>query len=73
LDGNGNWGILEVVPKGYVPSYSVNGREITVTNTATLIQTGQMNWPVPVLGGLGALLIAVGVYIILRKRKNNHA
>lgn len=73
LDGNGNWGILEVVPKGYVPSYSVNGREITVTNTATLIQTGQMNWPVPVLGGLGALLITVGVYIILRKRKNDHA
>lgn len=73
LDGNGDWSVLEVVPKGYTPSYSVSGNVITVTNTATLIQTGQMNWPVPVLGGLGALLIAVGAHIMLKKRKNDHA
>ena len=73
LDGNGDWGALEVVPKGYTPSYSVSGRVITVTNTAALIQTGQINWPIPLLGGLGALLIAVGAYMMLRKRKNDHA
>lgn len=73
LDGKGDWGVLEVVPKGYTPSYSVSGRVITVTNTATLIQTGQMNWPVPVLGGLGALMIAFGAYTMLRKRKNDRA
>lgn len=73
LDGNGEWGVLEVVPKGYTPSYSVSGRVITVTNTATLIQTGQMNWPVPVLGGLGALMVLFGAYTMLKKRKNDRA
>ena len=73
LDGSGEWGVLEVAPKGYTPSYSVSGRVITVTNTATLIQTGQMNWPVPVLGGLGALMIVFGAYTMLRKRKNDCA
>lgn len=73
LDENGDWGVLEVVPKGYSPTYSVNGREITVTNTATLIQTGQLNWPIPVLGGLGALLVVLGAVTLLRKRKDTRA
>lgn len=73
LDGSGEWGVLEVIPKGYTPSYSVSGRVITITNTATLIQTGQLNWPVPVLGGLGVLMIAFGASAMLRKRKNDRA
>ena len=39
----------------------------------SLIQTGQLNWPIPVLCGLGILLIAVGLFVILRKRRENRA
>lgn len=74
LDGNGNWQVVEVnIPKGYVPSYTYSNGVVTVTNTASLIQTGQVSWPIPVLSGLGILLIAFGVIMITRKRKNEHA
>lgn len=73
LDKNGNWSVLESgIPAGYVPSYQKDGTVVTVTNTAALIQTGQLNWPILVLGGLGILLIALGFVIIARKRKDNH-
>ena len=36
-----------------------------------LIQTGQLNWPVPLLAGAGAVLMAVG--IVLNKRKDDNA
>ncbi|MEI3100605.1 MAG: LPXTG cell wall anchor domain-containing protein [Oscillospiraceae bacterium] len=36
-----------------------------------LIQTGQMNWPVPVLLGLGVLALAAGLFMVSRKRKDN--
>jgi hypothetical protein len=72
LDGNGNWQVLETsIPKGYTPSYSVRNGVVTITNTATLIQTGQLNWPIPILGGLGVLMIGYGIITIIRRRKNN--
>lgn len=74
LDGHGNWQILETnVPKGYVPSYSYWNGVVTVTNTASLIQTGQLSWPIPVMGGLGLALVACGLIVILKKRKNESA
>lgn len=74
LDGDGNWGVLETgIPKGYTPSYRSNGDVVTITNTATLIQTGQMNWPIPVLCSLGALMIFCGIVMMRRKRKNGNA
>lgn len=74
LDGRGNWQALETnIPKGYVPSYTYQNGVVTVTNTATLIQTGQRNWPIPVMGGLGLALIAYGVIVIRKKRKDEHA
>ena len=39
----------------------------------TLIQTGQLNWPVPVMIGAGALLMAAGVVLLSGKRKDDHA
>jgi|GEM_PF-127649 len=36
-----------------------------------LLQTGQVNWPVPVLAGAGVLLFAAG-WLIVAKRKNGH-
>lgn len=73
LDGNGKWSVLETgIPKGYTPSYSTSNGVVTITNTAKLVQTGQLNWPIPVLGGLGVLLLLCGV-ILMRKKKNGNA
>ena len=35
-----------------------------------LLQTGQLNWPIPVLGTLGGGLILLGVVCLRRKKKN---
>lgn len=73
LDGAGNWNVIETgIPSGYVPSYGLDGETIVITNTAALIQTGQLNWPIPVLGCLGAVLILFGVFV-MRRRKNENA
>ncbi len=71
LDGNGNWQILETnIPNGYTPSYSVNGTTITVTNTKSLIQTGQNNLPIIICGGLGIILVILGVIVFSKKKRN---
>jgi len=68
LDGHGSWSVLETgIPAGYTPTYRTSGEVVTITNTATLIQTGQLNWPIPVLGGMGLLMIFAGI-IFARKR-----
>ena len=70
LRDDGNWQVRETnVPRGYVPSYRSKGGVVTVTNADALIQTGQMNWPIPVLGGLGFLLLALGCFLALRKKR----
>ena len=74
LDGNGDWSVLETgIPKGYTPSYRTNGDVVTITNTATLIQTGQLNWPILALGGLGMLMIFCGVLVMRKKKENGNA
>ena len=68
----GNWQVIESnIPKGYVPSYSVSGNVVTITNTRSLIQTGQLNWPIWVLGGAGLVLIALGGAMLVKKKKHN--
>ena len=70
LSADGNWQIIEKnVQKGYTPSYKVKDGVITVTNTADLIQTGQLNWPVPILGAAGLLLLTAGFIRMRKKRK----
>ena len=59
------------VPKGFTATYSQKGYVFTVTNTSTLIQTGQLTWPIPVLSIVGMLLIAVGITLLQKKRKTN--
>lgn len=73
LDTEGKWDVKEsIIPQGYKASYKTKNNVITVTNTAILIQTGQLNWPILVLGSLGILMLAVGI-IMMRKRKNKYA
>lgn len=74
LDANYRWTAEEVVPNGYRARYSTYGQTVTITNTASwyvpptneLKQTGQLNWPVPVLLCAGLSLLAVGC-VLLRK------
>ena len=64
------YSILEVnVPKGFIATYSRNGYVFTVTNSASLIQTGQFIWPIPVLAMTGLFFITMGT-IIMRKSRN---
>lgn len=67
------YSIVEVnIPKGFSVTYSKSGYEFTVTNTASLIQTSQSIWPIPVLAIAGLCLIVLGV-IVLRKTRNKNA
>jgi hypothetical protein len=66
------YSIKEVdVPKGFTATYKQNGYVFTVTNTSTLIQTGQLIWPIPVLAVSGMLLISAGNVLLQKKRKTN--
>lgn len=70
----GNWQVVETnIPKDYTPSYEVKDGVVTITNTRRLIQTGQLKWPVAVLGGAGIALVALGGVMIISKKKNDNA
>ena len=58
-------------PKGFTATYKQNDYVFTVTNTSTLIQTGQLIWPIPVLAISGMLLIAAGIVLLQKKRQTN--
>ena len=75
LDGNGEWSVLETqIPAAYTPSYSVAGDVVTITNTASLIQTGQVMWPIPVFCVLGILLIGTGIFLAAgNRRRKSHS
>ena len=59
------------VPEGFTATYSKAGYVFTVTNTPSLIQTGQLIWPIPVLVVCGMLLITLGIVLLQKKRKAN--
>lgn len=72
LDGDGDWSVLETgVPKGYTPSYWAANGVVTITNTATLIQTGQLTWPILALGGLGLVFLAGGLLLRRKEEREN--
>jgi len=73
LSSEGDWSVVEVnIPDGYTPAYSTDGDVVTITNVAKLIQTGQMKWPVPVLAGIGVVMILFGGVMILKKRRSDN-
>ena len=59
------------VPKWYKVSYEVingvlvvrNTRDTTITPVPDIPSTGQLWWPVPILAGVGMLLVTIGWYI----------
>lgn len=73
LDASGNWQVTEInIPNGYTPSYHVSGNVVTITNTATLIQTGQLTTPIFVCAGIGFVLLLAGCYLIARKKRKQN-
>ena len=73
LEDGHSYTVEEVVPMNYVVSYNYTGVEIIMTNTAKLIQTGQLNWPIPVLGGIGVVLLIVGLVVAMTGKRKNDA
>ena len=49
------------VPKGYTPSYQKDNNTFIVTNTSTLVQTGQMLWIVMLLIITGITFIIISI------------
>ena len=70
LDSRGAYKVKEIkVPAGYTVSYKYSNGIWYVTNTGSLLQTGQLNWPIPVLCAGGFLLLAVGMLLMKRKEE----
>jgi len=65
------WNVKETnIPKGYKAVYSYERRIFVVTNTAELKNTGQLNWPIPVLLGTGIIFILFGLSLVLKGKKD---
>lgn len=61
LDGTEGWSVRELnVPNRYTVTYQRNGLHFTVINTTALFQTGQLNWPIPILAECGMVLVVLG-------------
>lgn len=72
LSSDSSWDVKEdIIPKDYTAYYSRTGNTITITNAITLIRTGQLIWPIPVLAGTGIIFFAFGWVLVFAKRKNN--
>ena len=56
------------IPKGFTATYQQKGYVFTVTNSSTLIQTGQLIWPAPVFAFCGVMLIGAGCVLLQKKR-----
>ena len=81
LDGHLEWDVREKnVPEGYKATYTRSANQITITNKASwyvppqdvLIQTGQLNWPVPILFGLGLMFLLLGLVLLKRRDDYRH-
>ena len=68
-----------LVPAGLGNEYALRVGEVDwvfyadIIEGKNLIQTGQLNWPIPVLGTLGAALILFGVVSMRKKKKEENA
>ncbi|MBR2949900.1 MAG: LPXTG cell wall anchor domain-containing protein, partial [Lachnospiraceae bacterium] len=66
------WSVVETsVPMGYRAMYSRHGNTIVITNVSSLLQTGQLNWPIYLLLIAAAMLLTAGIIAKSKKRKHN--
>ncbi len=86
LNKNHSWKVVEnKVPVGYSVSYVSSQMTVTIINTADgyeqepttepeeLIDTGQLNWPVPVFSIAGLLLFSAGWMLLNFGKKDEEA
>ena len=60
-----SYSVVEVnIPQGFTATYSSNGYDFTVTNSASLIDTGKLIWPIPLLAMAGIVFITTGTFIL---------
>lgn len=59
------------VPKGYTPSYQKDNNTFIVTNTSTLVQTGQMLWIVMLLIITGITFIIISIIFDRKTNEQN--
>lgn len=71
LEKSDSYSVSEVSVTDYATTYSQSGYTFTITNTPKLVQTGQLNWPIPVLAGCGLALFALGWWMVFLKRKKD--
>ncbi len=87
MDKSDGYSVTEESVSGYTAKYSQDGYTFTITNTgdsaakttptsktptsSKLAQTGQLNWPIPLLAGFGLVLFALGWSLVFLKRKEN--
>lgn len=68
IEKSDEYSVREInIPIGYTASYRMEGNKFIVTNTKTLVQTGQELWLTLLLAFIGLLFIATG--IVCEKRK----
>lgn len=76
LESNRQWTVQEAAVEGYTDSVRREGNTFILTNkldVAVLPQTGQLNWPIPVLVVVGLGLFAAGWILCLRGKKETDA
>ena len=67
-----DWSVREKeVPQGYVVTYGEEDGVLCVINSGSLIQTGQLNWPIPACAGLGMIFMGTGAYFRRLGRKRS--
>ena len=87
LDDGHAWSVAELaVPTDYAVSYSASQLTVSITNTHTkpaddtsddeqdeLVQTGQLNWPIPILLVAGLLFFGVGWALLNFSKKEEES
>lgn len=64
LPKSDNYKVEELnIPKGYTATYDKEGTTFIITNTSTLVQTGQNTWITVVTAFLGLTFITIAIYL----------
>ncbi len=73
LDPRLEYEVEEEKVSGYTATYKYDtvNNIVYITNTGSLLQTGQLNWPIPVLCFCGLALVALGGVLMMRRKDEN--
>lgn len=67
LEKSDNYDIIEInVPKGYTATYEKIDNTVVITNTKTLVQTGNNNYLALIIGLFGVTFIMLGIFYNLK-------